>query len=52
VRAAAPPAAALVIQATILQYRHQFGAARGLLQKTLEATCVPIPGKRARVSRS
>ncbi len=35
-RAAAPPAAALVIQATILQYRHQFGAARGLLQKTLE----------------
>lgn len=36
VRAAAPPAAALVIQATILQYRHQFGAARGLLQKTLE----------------
>jgi tetratricopeptide (TPR) repeat protein len=36
VRAAAPPAAALVIQATILQYRHQFDAARGLLQKTLE----------------
>jgi Tfp pilus assembly protein PilF len=29
-----PPAAALVWQATILQYRHQFGEARVLLQRT------------------
>jgi tetratricopeptide (TPR) repeat protein len=36
VRAASPPAAALVSQATILQYRHQFGDARALLQETLK----------------
>ncbi len=35
VQAAAPPASALVIQATILQYRHQFAEARALLQKAL-----------------
>jgi Tfp pilus assembly protein PilF len=34
--AAEPPASALVTQATILQYRHQFDDARGLLQKTLK----------------
>ena len=32
--APSPPAAALVWQATILQYRHQFGEARVLLQRT------------------
>jgi Tfp pilus assembly protein PilF len=32
---ARPPATALVTQATILQYRHQFSDARALLQKTL-----------------
>ena len=31
----APPATALLTQATILQYRHQFDAARDLLQATL-----------------
>jgi Tfp pilus assembly protein PilF len=36
VRAAAPPAVALVTQATILQYRHQFGGARVLLREALE----------------
>jgi tetratricopeptide (TPR) repeat protein len=30
-----PPAGALVTQATILQYRHQFGESRDLLQKAL-----------------
>lgn len=34
--AAQPPADAMVTQATILQYRHQFGDARELLQKTLK----------------
>lgn len=33
VQAAAPPASALVIQATILQYRHQFSDARAFLKK-------------------
>jgi Tfp pilus assembly protein PilF len=33
--AAAPPARALVTQATIVQYRHQFRDARGLLQRAL-----------------
>jgi Tfp pilus assembly protein PilF len=32
-----PPAPALVIQATILQYRHQFDEARALLQRALES---------------
>jgi tetratricopeptide (TPR) repeat protein len=32
---AAPPASTLVIQATILQYRHQFPEARALLQRAL-----------------
>jgi tetratricopeptide (TPR) repeat protein len=32
---ARPPAHVLVMQATILQYRHQFGDARALLQKAL-----------------
>jgi len=32
---AAPPASVLLTQATILQYRHQFDAARALLQTTL-----------------
>ena len=32
-----PPAAALVTQATILQYRHQFKEARALLQKALQS---------------
>jgi Tfp pilus assembly protein PilF len=32
-----PPAAALVTQATILQYRHQFGEARELLEKSLKS---------------
>ena len=36
VQAAAPPAAALVTQATILQYRHQFSDARALLKKAFE----------------
>jgi tetratricopeptide (TPR) repeat protein len=36
VRAIPPPAAALVTQATILQYRHQFAEARNLLQHTLK----------------
>jgi Tfp pilus assembly protein PilF len=36
VRTATPSAAALVTQATILQYRHQFGEARALLQQTLK----------------
>jgi tetratricopeptide (TPR) repeat protein len=36
VQAAAPPAAALVTEATILQYRHQFSDARTLLQKAFE----------------
>ena len=35
VRTAAPSATALVTQATILQYRHQFGESRGLLQQAL-----------------
>jgi len=35
--AASPPAAALVWQATILQYRHQFGEARALLQRAFAA---------------
>jgi len=34
-RLAAPPANALLTQATILQYRHQFDSARELLQTTL-----------------
>jgi tetratricopeptide (TPR) repeat protein len=33
--AAQPPTRVLVTQATILQYRHQFGAARALLQQAL-----------------
>ncbi len=33
--AADPPTSALVTQATVLQYRHQFGEARNLLQKAL-----------------
>jgi tetratricopeptide (TPR) repeat protein len=33
---AAPPASALLTQATILQYRHQFDAARNLLRTTLQ----------------
>jgi predicted Zn-dependent protease len=37
VQAAAPPAAALVTQATILQYRHQFSDARAMLQRALES---------------
>ncbi len=37
VNAAVPPAAALVTQATILQYRHQFREARDLLQTALKA---------------
>lgn len=36
VQAAAPPAAALVTQATILQYRHQFSDARIMLKKAFE----------------
>jgi Tfp pilus assembly protein PilF len=36
VRTAAPPAAALVTEATILQYRHQFDEARALLQQALK----------------
>jgi Tfp pilus assembly protein PilF len=32
-----PPAAALVTQAVILQYRHSFDEARGLLQRALQA---------------
>jgi len=36
VNASAPAAAALVTQATILQYRHQFNAARELLQQALK----------------
>jgi tetratricopeptide (TPR) repeat protein len=35
VQAAAPPAAVLVTQATILQYRHQFSDARTMLKKAL-----------------
>ena len=35
-RASPPPAAALVTQATILQYRHQFSDARQLLQQALK----------------
>jgi Tfp pilus assembly protein PilF len=35
VTAAAPPAAALVTQATILQYRHQFGDARTFLARAI-----------------
>jgi Tfp pilus assembly protein PilF len=34
--AARPPSRALVTQATILQYRHQFSEARDLLQRTLQ----------------
>ncbi len=34
---AAPPASALLTQATIEQYRHRFGAARELLRRTLHA---------------
>lgn len=37
VQAAVAPAPALVIQATILQYRHQFDQARALLQKALQS---------------
>jgi len=33
---AAPPAAVMVLQATILQYRHQFAGARELLERTLK----------------
>ncbi len=33
----APPAAALVLQATILQFRHKFDAARGYLQAAFKA---------------
>jgi tetratricopeptide (TPR) repeat protein len=36
VQAASPPASALVIQATIMQYRHQFLDARALLKKAFE----------------
>lgn len=36
VQSASAPASALVIQATILQYRHQFGEARALLEKAFE----------------
>lgn len=36
VEAAAPPAAALITQATILQYRHLFSDARTMLQKAFE----------------
>jgi Tfp pilus assembly protein PilF len=36
VRAAAPPAAALATQASILQYRHQFSDARTMLQRAFE----------------
>jgi tetratricopeptide (TPR) repeat protein len=36
VQAAAPPAAALVTQATILQYRHQFSDARTMLKKAFD----------------
>ncbi len=36
VRMAAPPAAALIRQATILQYRHQFSDARGMLKKAFD----------------
>jgi tetratricopeptide (TPR) repeat protein len=36
VKAAAPPAAALITQATILQYRHQFSDARSLLKQAFE----------------
>lgn len=35
-RAPVPPAAALVTQATILQYRHQFNDARDLLQRSVQ----------------
>jgi Tfp pilus assembly protein PilF len=35
-QAPVPPAAALVTQATILQYRHQFNEARDLLQRSLQ----------------
>jgi Tfp pilus assembly protein PilF len=34
---AAPPSSTLVIQATILQYRHQFAEARALLKRALES---------------
>jgi tetratricopeptide (TPR) repeat protein len=37
VQAAVPPVPALVIQATILQYRHQFDEARALLHRALES---------------
>jgi tetratricopeptide (TPR) repeat protein len=36
VQSASPPASALVIQATILQYRHQFSDARALLKKAFD----------------
>jgi Tfp pilus assembly protein PilF len=36
VQAAAPPAAALITQATILQYRHQFSDARTMLKKAFD----------------
>jgi Tfp pilus assembly protein PilF len=36
VQAPVPPAAALVTQATILQYRHQFNEARDLLQRSVQ----------------
>ena len=36
VQSSAPPAAALVSQATILQYRHQFTPARDLLQRAFQ----------------
>jgi Tfp pilus assembly protein PilF len=37
VNSPSPPAAALITQATILQYRHQFREARELLQRALKA---------------
>ena len=37
VNSPAPPASALVTQATILQYRHQFGEAKDLLQTALKS---------------
>jgi tetratricopeptide (TPR) repeat protein len=37
VESAAPPAAALITQATILQYRHQFADARAFLKRAFES---------------
>ncbi len=37
VNSPSPPASALVTEATILQYRHQFGEAKDLLQKALKS---------------